>query len=135
MTTRMLRTRNIPSCLEAYQCCCIMAQVFIDAPHPASGLVPRDVAPFFSPPYYEWFTAESMVGCSAAACLQLTRPNLCLELESALCTDTSAARAPEATTGHSDGVQHHDLQLLRQRLAAWCAVLEDVVAAAHLFQL
>lgn len=33
-------------------------QVFIDAPHPASGPIPDDVAPYFEAPYYEWVTAE-----------------------------------------------------------------------------
>jgi hypothetical protein len=32
--------------------------VFVDAPHSASGAIPRDVKPFFVGPYYEWFTAE-----------------------------------------------------------------------------
>eukprot|EP00955_Chlamydomonas_euryale_P058203 357000-Chlamydomonas_euryale.AAC.8 len=36
-------------------------QVFIDAPHPASGAIPRDVSPYFGGPYYEWFTVETMV--------------------------------------------------------------------------
>ncbi|GAX72970.1 hypothetical protein CEUSTIGMA_g424.t1 [Chlamydomonas eustigma] len=34
--------------------------VYIDAPHPASGLIPRDVEHFFKGPYYEWFTVETM---------------------------------------------------------------------------
>ncbi|GIL60114.1 hypothetical protein Vafri_14749 [Volvox africanus] len=34
--------------------------VFVDAPHPASGPIPRDVRPYFEGPYYEWFTAESV---------------------------------------------------------------------------
>ncbi|GLC77094.1 hypothetical protein PLESTF_001883600, partial [Pleodorina starrii] len=33
---------------------------FIDAPHPASGPIPRDVKPYFAGPYYEWFTAEAV---------------------------------------------------------------------------
>ena len=31
---------------------------FIDAPNPASGPIPEDVAPHFSPPYYEWWNAQ-----------------------------------------------------------------------------
>lgn len=31
---------------------------FVDAPNPASGPIPDDVAPFFSPPYFEWWNAE-----------------------------------------------------------------------------
>lgn len=31
---------------------------FIDAPNPASGPIPDDVAPFFSGPYYEWWNAD-----------------------------------------------------------------------------
>lgn len=31
---------------------------FIDAPNPASGPIPDDVAPFFSGPYYEWWNAN-----------------------------------------------------------------------------
>ena len=34
--------------------------VFINAPHAASGPIPRDVLPYFEGPYYEWFTVESM---------------------------------------------------------------------------
>jgi len=34
--------------------------VFIDAPHPASGAIPRDVAPHFNGPFFEWFTVERM---------------------------------------------------------------------------
>jgi len=32
--------------------------VFIDAPNPASGPVPDDVAPFFPEPYFEWWNAH-----------------------------------------------------------------------------
>mmetsp|Transcript_4027 Transcript_4027/g.10029 ORF Transcript_4027/g.10029 Transcript_4027/m.10029 type:complete len:298 (-) Transcript_4027:173-1066(-) len=32
--------------------------VYVDAPNPASGQIPRDVAPFFEGPYYEWTTVE-----------------------------------------------------------------------------
>ncbi|KAG2501437.1 hypothetical protein HYH03_001220 [Edaphochlamys debaryana] len=34
--------------------------VFVDAPHPASGPIPRDVRPYWQGPYYEWFTAEAV---------------------------------------------------------------------------
>lgn len=30
---------------------------FMDAPHPASGNIPPDVASFFEPPYFEWWNA------------------------------------------------------------------------------
>ncbi|GFR45059.1 hypothetical protein Agub_g6432, partial [Astrephomene gubernaculifera] len=33
---------------------------FVDAPHPASGHIPRDVGPYFQGPYFEWFTAEEV---------------------------------------------------------------------------
>ena len=29
--------------------------VYMDAPHPASGPIPPDVAGFFQPPYFEWW--------------------------------------------------------------------------------
>ncbi len=45
-----------PSCCDA--CCLAPPQVFIDAPNAASGTIPKDVAPFFTGPYYEWFTGE-----------------------------------------------------------------------------
>ncbi|KAG2447006.1 hypothetical protein HYH02_008160 [Chlamydomonas schloesseri] len=32
----------------------------VDAPHPASGAIPRDVKPYFDGPYFEWFTAEAV---------------------------------------------------------------------------
>ena len=31
---------------------------FVDAPNPASGPIPEDVASFFPPPYYEWWNAS-----------------------------------------------------------------------------
>jgi len=35
--------------------------VYIDAPHPASGQIPRDVKPFFGDgPYFEWFTVSEL---------------------------------------------------------------------------
>lgn len=37
-------------------------QTFVDAPHGASGAIPRDVKPYFEGPYFEWFTAEAVVG-------------------------------------------------------------------------
>lgn len=37
-------------------------QTFIDAPNPASGQIPKDVAPYFSGPYHEWTTVERIVG-------------------------------------------------------------------------
>ena len=33
--------------------------VYVDAPHPASGEVPEDVASFFQGPYFEWWNATS----------------------------------------------------------------------------
>eukprot|EP00198_Chlamydomonas_reinhardtii_P009450 XP_001698787.1 predicted protein [Chlamydomonas reinhardtii] len=33
---------------------------FVDAPHGASGAIPRDVKPYFEGPYFEWFTAEAV---------------------------------------------------------------------------
>ncbi|KAG2432218.1 hypothetical protein HXX76_009137 [Chlamydomonas incerta] len=33
---------------------------FVDAPHVASGAIPRDVKPYFEGPYFEWFTAEAV---------------------------------------------------------------------------
>jgi hypothetical protein len=50
-----------------------MMQVFITAPNPASGPIPKDVAGTFDGPYYEWFTTEKaqarahllVVACSA----------------------------------------------------------------------
>lgn len=36
----------------------VPSQVFIDAPHLASGPIPDDVLPYFEGPYYEWVTAE-----------------------------------------------------------------------------
>lgn len=33
--------------------------VYVDAPHPASGEVPKDVASFFAGPYFEWWNATS----------------------------------------------------------------------------
>ena len=39
----------------------IMAQVYTDAPHAATGPAQDDVTPFFSGPYYEWWNV-TMVG-------------------------------------------------------------------------
>lgn len=33
---------------------CGTLQIYIDAPHDASGPVPADVQPYFDPPYREW---------------------------------------------------------------------------------
>lgn len=38
--------------------------MYLDAPHAATGPPPADVAPFFDPPYREWWRAE-MVGSAA----------------------------------------------------------------------
>jgi len=32
--------------------------IFVDAPNPASGPIPDDVAAFFKPPYFEWWNAN-----------------------------------------------------------------------------
>ncbi len=35
-------------------------QVYLDAPHAATGPPPADVAPFFDPPHREWWRAEKV---------------------------------------------------------------------------
>lgn len=35
-----------------------MAQVFVDAPIPATGPAQPDVTPFFKGPYFEWWNAQ-----------------------------------------------------------------------------
>jgi hypothetical protein len=35
--------------------------VYVNAPHTASGPIPKDVAPFFEGPYYEWWNAIQVV--------------------------------------------------------------------------
>lgn len=43
-------------------------QTFIDAPNPASGPIPDDVAPFFSGPYYEWCAAAHAPAAAQLCC-------------------------------------------------------------------
>ena len=36
-----------------------MSQIYIDAPNPASGPIPDDVAPHFGPPHFEWWSFKT----------------------------------------------------------------------------
>lgn len=64
------------------QCVHCTLQVFIDAPNPASGKVPRDVAPFFAGPYVSggacWQRDSSSGTCASAASLLRKR---CVQYE------------------------------------------------------
>ncbi len=41
-------------------------QIYLDAPFAASGPIPRDVAPFFKPPYREWWNFTKVAAVYAA---------------------------------------------------------------------
>ena len=52
----MLMPMWIRSCVDQSICRTASGtlQIYIDAPHEASGPIPADVQPYFDPPYREW---------------------------------------------------------------------------------
>lgn len=81
----------------------LLHQTFADAPHAASGPIPRDVAPFFSPPHYEWFTVESVVGVQGMHSNHLRYPVVCrfqcARVSLVLVSDPACFRPHHTTSG------------------------------------